>query len=170
MVEAIDQLPQVAWQGRAFRHVAAGRQALSGEGARVIGGRWNPPRSFPVLYLGLSRETVVGEFQRLAARQHLAPEAFLPRTYYTYEVELTALLDLRAPDAREAVGLDARDLVTDDRAVCQAVGDAAHACNREGIIVPGATGAGEVLAVFIARLRPSSVVRDVAAELWEALP
>jgi RES domain-containing protein len=156
--------------GRAYLHVAANRPPLSGEGARFSGGRWNPPRSFPVLYLGLSREVVVGEFHRLAARQRLVPEAFLPRTYYSYQVELTALLDLRPASARSALGLGDGDLSAEDLARCQAVGEAAHACNREGILVPGAAGDGDVLAVFIARLRPASMVRDVAAETWEALP
>jgi RES domain-containing protein len=126
--------------------------------------------SFAVLYLALSREAVGGEFYRLARRQRLAPESFLPRTFYTYELEFNALLDLREAPARAAVGLDDRDLSADNLGPCQAVGEAAFACNREGIIVPGATGQGLVLAVFIGRLRPTSYVRDVAAELWEQLP
>ena len=143
---------------------------MSGEGARIVGGRWNPPRSFPVLYLALSRQAVVGEFYRLARRQRLAPESFLPRTFYTYELELSALLDLREESDRAVVGLEDRDLSADNLAPCQAVGEAAFACNREGIIVPGATGHGLVIALFIGRLRPGSYARDVAAELWEHLP
>jgi RES domain-containing protein len=170
LVGAIDRRPALQWSGQAFRHVAAGRPPLSGEGARLIGGRWNPPRSFPVLYLALSKAAVVGEFHRLAERQRLAPESFLPRTFHTYEAELEALLDLRDEPARAAVGLEDRDLSVNDLGRCQAVGEATYTCNREGIIVPGATGQGEVLAVFIGRLRPSSYVRDIAAELCEQVP
>ena len=100
----------------------------------------------------------------------MAPQAFLPRTYYTYEAELTALLDLRSDGACSALGVADNDLFGDDLTTCQAVGEAAHACSREGVIVPGAALNGDVLAVFIARLRPSSIVKDVEAEIWEALP
>jgi RES domain-containing protein len=123
-----------------------------------------------VLYLTPSREVVISEFYRLATRQHLSPLSFLPRTFYTYEISLEALLDLRSVEARNAVSLASDDLASDELETCQAVGQAAHACDREGIIVPGAAGNGDVLAVFIARLRPASVVRDVAAELWEQVP
>lgn len=53
----------IRWQGSAWRHVATGRPALSGEGARMVGGRCNP--------------------RRLAAKQLLAPDSFLPRTLYS---------------------------------------------------------------------------------------
>jgi RES domain-containing protein len=170
LVGAIDQLPATPWAGHAFRHVAAGRAALSGEGARLVGGRWNPKASFPVLYLGLSRAAVLAEFHRLARRQGLPPESFLPRTFFTYEVDLDALLDLRDPTARAAVGLDDRDLTADILTPCQAVGEAAHACGREGVLVPGAAESGDVLAAFISRLGSTSSLKDIAAEQWESVP
>jgi RES domain-containing protein len=120
--------------------------------------------------MALSREAVIGEFHRLAAKQHLAPEAFLPRRFYTYEVDVAALLDLREPANRAAVGLDDADLNADTLEPCQSVGEAALACGREGILVPGAAGCGDVLALFISRLRPESVVVDVESELWEKVP
>ena len=123
-----------------------------------------------MLYLGLSRESVIGEFHRLATRQHLRPESFLPRLFYTYEVDVGSVLDLRQPASRAAVGLTEADLTADDLEPCQEVGEAALACGREGIIVPGATNRGEVLALFIARLHPNSVVLDADSELWETVP
>lgn len=170
LVGAIDTLPDAGWKGKAFRHVGGGRPPLLGEGARVTGGRWNPRGSFPVLYLGASRDVAVAEFRRLATKQRIAPESFLPRTLYTYNIDVSALLDLRVETSRTAVGLQERDLTRDDLRTCQAVGEAAHACGREGIIVPGATGSGDVLAVFIAQVRSVSLVKDVQAELWETLP
>ena len=125
LIGAIDELPRSAWRGTAYRHVAAGRSPLSGEGARIAGGRWNPPRSFAVLYLGLTAAAVVAEFHRLADRQRLAPADFLPRTFHTYEVELAAVLDLRDDDALASVALDRAQLQSDDLRPCQAVGEAA---------------------------------------------
>jgi len=100
----------------------------------------------------------------------LSVESFLPRTFYTYDVELQKVLDLRRRKARDAVGLRDADLSADDLRACQAVGEAAHVCGREAILAPGATGRGEVLAVFTARLLPASTVRERDAELWESVP
>lgn len=58
-----------------------------------------------MLYLGVSRDVVVAEFRRLASKQGISPASFLPRTFYTYEVELHSVLDLRSPSSRAAVGL-----------------------------------------------------------------
>ncbi len=170
LVGAIDGLPNAAWTGAAYRHVGGGRPPLSGEGARIVGGRWNPSGSYPVLYLGASRDVAVAEFRRLAVKQRVLPESFLPRTLYTYDIDVGSLLDLRPEAARATVGLTDRELLSDDLRPCQAVGEAAHACGREGIVVPGATGSGDVLAVFIGQVKPGSVVRDVHAELWETVP
>jgi RES domain-containing protein len=170
LVGLVDAIPPVRWQGSAWRHVAIGRPALSGEGARLMGGRWNPSRSFAVLYLGTTTETVVAEFHRLAARQLLAPGSFLPRTLYTYDVDLRNVLDLREAENRKALGLDIEGLAADDLSACQAVGEAAFACGREGIVAPSATGVDSVLAVFPERLTHGSAVRDVRAEIWETVP
>jgi RES domain-containing protein len=170
LVGAIAKVTAVSWDGSAYRHVALGRSPLSGEGARLMGGRWNPRGSFAVLYLGLSEESVLAEFERFAARQGLTAESFLPRAFYTYEVSLSQVLDLRQPEVRQHVGLDDSDLTDDDLTACQAVGDAAHASGLEGILVPGATERGDVLAVFIGGLLAGSDVRDVESQVWESLP
>jgi RES domain-containing protein len=136
----------------------------------MVGGRWNPRRSFAVLYLGTAIETVVAEFHRLAAKQLLAPDSFLPRTLYSYDVELHNVLDMREPESREALGLDMESLTGDDLSACQAIGEAAFTCGREGIVAPSATGVESVLAVFPGRLMPGSAIRDVGAEIWETVP
>jgi RES domain-containing protein len=136
----------------------------------MVGGRWNPRRSFAVLYLGTAIETVVAEFHRLAAKQLLAPVSFLPRTLYSYDVELRNVLDLREPESREALGLGIKSLIGDDLSSCQAVGEAAFTCGREGIVAPSATGVGSVIAVFPERLTPGSAIHDVGAEIWETVP
>lgn len=170
LVGAITRLGGVPWSGTAYRHVAAGRPPLSGEGARITGGRWNPRGSFAVLYLGLSEETVVAEFQRFAKRQGLAPESFLPRAFYTYDVALDGVLDLRDPAARKTLSLADRDLSDDDLRACQAIGEAASTSGIEAIIAPGATGRGDVCAVFVGALGAKSHVEVVDSQIWEAVP
>jgi RES domain-containing protein len=143
---------------------------MSGEGARLVGGRWNPKGSFAVLYLGLDQRTVIAEFERLARRQGLAPSSFLPRRLYRYDGKLQNLLDLRQPETYEALGLTRETMAADDATACEAVGEAAFVAGREGVLAPSATGEGEVLAVFLERLTPPSALRDVDSVLWEHVP
>lgn len=170
LLARVDALEPAAIKTRAFRHLAEGRHPLSGAGARVHGGRWNPPDSFATLYLALDRATAIAEFHRLAARQLRRPEDFLPRRLYRYELELRAVLDLREPDARAEVDLTEADLTADDAVKCRNVGEAAQHLGLEGILAPSATGAGTVLSVFYDRLRADSHVRELAYEAWTTRP
>jgi RES domain-containing protein len=170
LLARIDALPETSFHGDAFRHIAAGRHPLSGAGARLHGGRWNPPESFSVLYLALEQETTVREFYRLAERQSRASEDFLPRRMYHYEVNLCALLDLRASQARDRLTLSNSALAAEDPVRCREIGECAHYCGREGILAPSATGQGDVLAIFFERLRPDSEVRDIGSMEWVAIP
>lgn len=168
-VAAVSSLPAIAFDGTAFRHVAVGYQPLSGEGARVTGGRWNPPGSFPVLYLALDRQTTAAEFRRLADKQGREMRDFLPRDLYSYEARLQRVLDLRELSARREVGLDG-ELDANDLAASQAIGEAAHLVGFEAVLAPSATGRGEVLAVLLDRLLPGSAVKDVGSERWGEIP
>jgi RES domain-containing protein len=171
LVDIVDEQSPIPFAGPAFRHVARGRDPRSATGARVHGGRWNPPETFPALYLGLEVETVIDEFHRLAHRQALPPEAFLPRELHRFDVRLAALLDLRRDSVRNALGLTNRVLKGDDPTVCRAVGTAAHSLGLEGLVAPSAAGEGTVLAVFLDALRPGSLVEPVElADVWEEPP
>ena len=170
LVAAIDGLTRLGYSGRGYRHVARGRDPRSATGARVHGGRWNPPDSFSV-HLGTEVQTVVDEFHRLARRQALAPESFLPRELHAFDVEAQALLDLRSVEARRTVGLGARQLRGDDLTTCRQVGAGAHALGLEGIIAPSAAGGGTVLAIFLDLLRPGSLVESTElVQVWETRP
>jgi RES domain len=97
----------------AYRHLAAGRDPLSGEGARIHGGRWNPPESFPTIYLGLCETTVDAEFARTAAKQARHPDDFLPRDFVAIRVELAEVIDLRVK--RDPTGTTTLSGRSDDR-------------------------------------------------------
>ncbi|MCW3019408.1 MAG: hypothetical protein JWN10_1716 [Solirubrobacterales bacterium] len=166
----VDALDPIAVTTEAFRHVAHDRHPLSGSGARLHGGRWNPPESFSTLYLALERKTTVNEFYRLAARQGRAPDDFLPRRMYRYEVALGAVLDLRDPPARASLNLNDAELTANDASKCREIGESAHYLRLEGILAPSAAGQGTVLAVFFDRLRVDSYIRDIDYEPWAAPP
>lgn len=170
LVRRIDQVPSSRWSGSAWRHVAAGRPPLSSEGARITGGRWNPPGSFAALYLGTSKESVIAEFHRLAARQRLDPTDFLPRTLYRYGIELTDVLDLTDPVNQDAIGYGLEDISGDDLTTPRNIGEAAFACGREAVSAPSATGHGQILVVYLERLSPGSYVREEESEMWEQVP
>ena len=170
LVTAVDELGPRRYAGTAYRHQAAGWNPLSGAGARSQGGRWNPPNSFATIYLALERRTAISEFNRMAARSGRRPQDFTPRRLYRFELRLRRLVDLRPPEARSAVDLSDADILGDDPAACQAVGEAAETLGREGIIAPSATGSGVVLAVFFDRLGPDAAITIGGYETWRAPP
>ena len=55
--------------GQGWRHFAPRYEPLGGEGARLHGGRFNLPGSFPVFYLCQSHPCVVADLRRLGERQ-----------------------------------------------------------------------------------------------------
>lgn len=166
LVDVVRGLPTTGLSGEAFRHLSPGLPPLSGHGAWVNGGRWNPPASFPVLYLAESEAVARAEFRRMARKMGEPVGNFLPRELHRYEVRLVDLVDLRDQDTRIAVGLSERVRRADPPTVCQAVGAAAHEVGREGILVPSATDQGLVLPVFYGRIGSSSYVRPTGFAIW----
>lgn len=135
--------------GEGWRHISTAYDALSGEGARIRGGRFNPPSSFPVLYICRSRPCVVAELERLGTLEGIGLEGLLPRSLYKYEYELEKVLNLTDGSVRDLIGIDRNVLTGPDWTTCREIGVAFHAIGVQGILTPSATGVGEVLAVFV---------------------
>jgi RES domain-containing protein len=136
--------------------------------ARIHGGRFNPPGSFPVLYLCRTRPCVVAELKRLGERQALTIEDLLPREIYEFDIALDRTLDLTDAAARLAVGVGLDVLIGPDWTVCNELGVTAHALGMQAIHSASATGTDDVLAVFVknvglGRLAPQLV------EMWRSL-
>jgi RES domain-containing protein len=131
-----------------YRNQAPGFDPRSGEGARRLGGRFNPPRSFPVIYLCLTRPCVVAELTTQAARQSIQLADLLPRELWSLEASLEILLDLTNNAVLDSLALDTSDLVRPDHAFTQQIGEAAHERQIQAIRSPSATGVDEVLALF----------------------
>jgi len=175
----IDNVGRVAapalrpFAGQGFRHLGPRYAPLSGEGARLHGGRFNPPGSFPVLYLCQSRPCAVAELKRLGERQAIGIQALLPRVLYRYEIELDRVLDLTDRTIRDQVGVGLDVLTSTDWATCQDLGVALHSLGASGISSPSATGVGEVLAVFVrhlgrGRLEPHLVEEWVSLDQYHS--
>jgi len=145
---ALDHLGTRTISGEFFRHTAPRRDALSGKGAAIYGGRWNRPGT-EALYLAAPRETCAAEFARMAEGQGQGPASFLPRTLHTIAVDNLEIVDPTTVGALEAVGLQRSDLEADDWTVCQKIGDAIDTLGLGGLLADSATGYGVVLTVYV---------------------
>lgn len=137
---------------------------------RAVGGRWNPPGSFPTLYLGLDIGVVTAEFYRHLARQGLRAENALPRVMYEYDIRLSRIVDLRSPMTWPGLDLTAERIRGPDLRRCQAVGDAAHYLGMEGLLAPSAAGEGEILVIFLDRQAPESALHVGESKTWTVPP
>jgi RES domain-containing protein len=141
--------PLSPFAGEGWRQLSPRYDPLSGEGARLNGGRFNPAGSFPVLYACQSRPCAVAELKRLGERQAIGVQELLPRVLYRYEIDLERILDLTNDEVLAQIGLGLDLLTGPDWTVCQELGSTAHALGAQGINSPSATGVGNVLAVFV---------------------
>jgi RES domain-containing protein len=97
------------WRGVGLRHIPAGspfRILDTRFAGRVGDNRWNAAGE-PTLYLASDRAVALAEFARhLRERQDAALGPFvIERAVYQLELELGAVLDLRAAAVRSALGL-----------------------------------------------------------------
>ena len=164
----IASLPTKPYRGDGFRQQAPKYDPLSGEGARRRGGRFNPPQSFPVLYLCTTRVCTVAEFLRAGSRLAIGPEGLLPRQLFRYEVGLDRIVDLTDASILEQLGFAAADLVFEDLSSTRSIGEAAHALGIQAIRSRSATEQDHVLAVFIENLGLGTLVPTLE-ETWETI-
>jgi RES domain-containing protein len=158
--------PRASFAGVAFRHQAPGFDPRSGAGARIRGGRYNPPESFPALYLCTTRDCAVAELSRLGERQSIGVAGLFPRVLYRYEVALSNIIDLTDLSVTEHLGI-ARPELTAEWHVTQLLGETAHALVIQALLAPSATGVDNVIVIFpehlgLGRVEPEQVER------WES--
>lgn len=153
--ELLARAPTGPLHTTAYRNQPPGFDPRSGAGARRRGGRFNPPDSFPVLYLALSPATAAAELHRGAEAMGLPTSAVLPRELYRYDVDLTTVLDLRDEATRQALEVTIDELLAADRSRSTQLGAAAAARGIQALICPSATGVGYVVAVFVENLGAS---------------
>jgi RES domain-containing protein len=163
---ALGTIPPSAYDGHAYRHQGPAYSPTSGEGARRVGGRFNPAGSFPVLYLCETRPCAVAELQRIGRRQAIGLAGLLPRHLYRYRVRLSGVLDLTDDDVLKQLGVD-RDVVTGPSwDVTQQIGAAAYRLGWRAVRSPSATGTDHVVAVF-PELVGAGTLEPELIEQWE---
>lgn len=160
--------PLVPFAGDCWRHLSPRHDPLSGEGARMAGGRFNPPASFPVLYICRTRSCAVAELRRFGDRQIIGVEGLLPRYLYRYAIELDRVLDLTDDNVRAGIGVGLDVLTGADWTACQQLGTTAQGLGVQAILSPSATGVDEILAVFVQHVGLSAVEPQLV-EQWHSI-
>lgn len=151
-----------------FRNLSPRYDPRSGEGARIHGGRFNPPNSFPTLYLCETRDCALAELTRQGTRHVVGVEGLLPRSVYRYELGMDRVLDLTDETTLAHLRLTPPQLVSDDWSLCQEIGVAAHAGGDQAIRSPSATGVDNIVAVFI-ELVGASLHAVELTETWSTM-
>lgn len=155
--------PTVARGGPYYRVAdPAWDDPLDGRHAAAHGGRWNPPGSFPVVYLNRAVDTARRNVDRLLAGQPYGPEDLVPDEAYVLveaDVPRARYLDVVTEDGCAACGLPTAypryaDGTPVEHARCHPIGVAAHDAGLPGVAcrsaAPGAAAGDEELACFTA--------------------
>ncbi len=140
---------------------------LTGEGSRIMGGRWNP-KGVAVVYASLTPETAMAETLAHNRYNGVPVEDAMPRVFVAIAVKLGQVLDLREGSIRRRVRVSDATIRTVDwrrevyhgrEPITQRFGRAAHAAGWEGLIVPSAADPdGHNLLLFPERLGATSTV------------
>jgi RES domain len=150
---------------------------LDGRFAADRGGRWNPPESFPVVYLCRSIDVARANVYRRLGGQPYGPEDLLPgsgpvlvRTNVPEDRYLNAVTEagLRDLGLPRTYPLDSRRRLVPWRR-CQPIGLGAWEAGLPGVAAVSAAtrGAGEELAYFGRRKLRRGAVRPFEAWFWE---
>jgi RES domain len=145
--------------------------------AAIFGGRWNPPASFPVVYLCASVEVARANVHRKLSGQPYGPEDLDPETaplLVATRVREDAFVDAVTDAGCASLGLPATYPRTSSGRLighrrCQPIGRAAWDAGEPGIAARsaarGAERGGEELA-FFPRRRRLRATRTVPFEDW----
>ena len=169
----------VPWHGTLFRFQTvdfpASRAVLSGEGARVYGGRWNPP-GFAALYGSTDDATALAECKAHDRYYGVATKS--PRLLVAFDAKLARVLDLTQPTTRRAMRVTLKEFMAEDwrkalssgrESFTQALGRAVHAAGGSGIIVRSAVVRRGINGIVFPGNLPKDELSVVGASALERL-
>jgi RES domain-containing protein len=138
------QLDIEAYRVAGPRHTTP-KEIVSGMGAYLAGGRWNPVGEMKVVYLSLAPETATKEALEHFRYHRLPISTALPKVIVAVRVNIERILDLTDPaigadfpiPISELLAEDWRALIAKDvEPASQAVGWATFAAGFQGVRVP----------------------------------
>jgi RES domain-containing protein len=130
----------------------------------LFGGRWNPPDTVNTIYVATSHAGALAELDRLLDGQARGPVSFPRQMHHLDATELVGI-DLRPPDALDAVGLTPADLEDNDWTACQVVGNAVQYLGYTALFAPSATGVDDIIALYEPHLRPGQLQLIATTEI-----
>jgi len=169
LLDKIDALPRIAYEGAVWRVAREGRDPLQGY---PTGARWDPG-AFDVIYTSLAREGSLAEIHFHLSRQPVFPSK-LVSVLHRITLSTRRTLQLADLSAVEALGVARGRYGELEYERTQAIGDAAYFLGFDGLMVPSARWDCQNLVVFTDQLAAEdmaveeSVVVDWAAWRKEA--
>ncbi len=145
----------VLYRGKLFRALnpVFAREPLSGRGAELYGGRFNP-KGTPALYASLSVMTALREANQVGNLQ--------PTTLVSYEAEIDGLFDCRDDDGLQAQGMDVAALADGTwRDQMKASGEARTQAFARRLIAGGWHG------LLVRSFAPATTADDLNVVLWK---
>lgn len=171
LIDALEAIPAVTYDGPAWRVVREGRNVLA---CSAVGGRWDDG-TFEVLYTSQTGDGAVAEMHfHLSRGQPVIPSRI---TYRLYELKVAIGRALRLADldAIKALGVDTSRYGALSHAESgqeyprtQEIAETAHFVGFDGLVVPNARWACLNVILFCDRIAPanSEVVTDHGPVDW----
>ncbi len=152
LLDALDTLPRVPFEGDVWRIVRQERDPLQGYPAAA---RWDPG-SFDVLYTSLAREGALEEIHFHLSRQPVFPSK-VQTVLHRIAVRTKRTLKLADLAALQALGVAIDTFGDLNYQRSQEIGDAAQFLGFDGILAPSARWACQNLILFTDRLEPGDL-------------
>jgi hypothetical protein len=152
LLDSIDALDREVVSLEAWRVVRIGRDPLQGAPSRS---RWCN-ETFDVLYTSLERDGAVAEIFSLLNSQPVFPTKIEAHAHLI-SVNLTRVLRLDGMESLAALGVEVSRFKERDYVRTQAIADAAHFLDFEGLIVPSARWNCLNLVIFSDRIVPDAI-------------
>ncbi|MBL9208033.1 MAG: RES family NAD+ phosphorylase [Opitutaceae bacterium] len=162
------------WSGTFFRFQTidfpSAKDVLSGDGARVRGGRWNQP-GLAAVYGSTTDTTALEECK--ANDRYYGVETKGPRLLVAIDAQLTGVIDLTAAGIRRSLGVTLKELAAEDwrklmqagrESSSQALGRAAAAVGASGLLIRSAAIARGVNVVVFPQAHRDDRIKVVEGE------
>jgi RES domain-containing protein len=152
LLDAIDALPRIGYEGPLWRVCRQGRDPLQGHAS---GGRWDPGR-FDVLYCSLDPNGAAAEMQFHLSREPVFPSKLVFERHHL-GAQLKRTLRLGDMTALAALDVDIKTYGSLHYQRCQEIGDAACFLGFDGLIVPNARWDCLNAVIFTETAEPSAL-------------
>lgn len=163
------------WSGVIYRSTsprfATSKDLVTGAGALLHGGRWNPPEALAAVYGSLTPDTAMAEALEQYRYYGLEPWRMGRRLFCPLRIEASSILDLTEGTHRQRLRVSKDRMRAEDwrtsvasgtEALTQAIGRAAFTAGLEGLLVPSRPAtAGVNLVVYPANLRDPSRIQEL---------